>query len=54
MAETPTPPQKPKGRGKRYAWRLFWLLLLVALIALGLLELECHSAPIVSRSTCAY
>lgn len=35
MAEPPTPPQKPKGRGKRYAWRLFWLLLVVALIALG-------------------
>ena len=35
MAETPTPLQKPKGRGKRYAWRLFWLLLVVALIALG-------------------
>lgn len=33
MDATPSAPKKPR---RRYAWRLFWLVLLMALIALGL------------------
>ncbi|KMM86675.1 Membrane carboxypeptidase (penicillin-binding protein) [Pseudomonas taetrolens] len=34
LADTPPPPQKPGG--KRYGWRMFWLIAVIALVALGL------------------